>query len=168
MIIVNNYRSKVNRTLKKLADICTENTDVLKKLADQAEDFAVQLIDQVNAKEELVIREAPKNVDHYASLLTGMTDEAIILKQKKVSNFVVCLFVCLFDKLVRLLLLFCLLVSLFGKLIRLLLLLLLLFLRYNIYHHKNCDSNLNNKVLIHRQTLPREIITWPLEEKLVN
>ena len=54
-------------------------------LANQAEDFAVQLIDQVNAKEELVIRDVPKIIDRYASMLSGMTDDAIIHSQKKVS-----------------------------------------------------------------------------------
>ena len=44
----------------------------------------MQLIDQVNANEELVIRDVPENVDRYASLLSGMTDDAIIYSQKKV------------------------------------------------------------------------------------
>ena len=76
---------KVNRTLQNLADTCTENNEYLKKLADQTEDFAVQLIDQVTAKEELVIRDLPEHVDRYASMLSGMTDDAIINSQKKVS-----------------------------------------------------------------------------------
>ena len=76
---------KVNRTLQNLADTYTENNEFLKKLADQTEDFAVQLIDQVTAKEELVIRDLPEHVDRYASMLSGMTDDAIIHSQKKVS-----------------------------------------------------------------------------------
>jgi len=74
----------VNCTLRKLAQTYTENNDFLNKLADQTEDFAVELIDQVNANEELVIRDVPKNVDRYASLLGGMTDDAIVHSQKKV------------------------------------------------------------------------------------
>jgi len=74
---------KVNRTLLKLAETYTENTEFLKKLADQTEDFAVQLIDQVTAKEDVVIRDLPEHVDRYASMLSGMTDDAIILSQKK-------------------------------------------------------------------------------------
>ena len=57
----------------------------MKKLADQTEDFAVQLIDQVTAKEEVVIKDLPEHVDRYASMLSGMTDDAIIHSQKKVS-----------------------------------------------------------------------------------
>ena len=86
MIEINNYRFKVNCTLRKLADICTENTEFLKKLADQTEDFAVQLIDQVNAKEELVFLNAPENGDQHASLLRGLTEDAIVNSQKKVHN----------------------------------------------------------------------------------
>jgi len=74
---------KVNFTLRKLADTCIENTELLSKLAAQTEDFAVELIGQVNSKEELVIRDAPENVDRYASLLSGMTDDAIVHSQKK-------------------------------------------------------------------------------------
>ena len=58
--------------------------DFFNKLAAQTEDFAVQLIDQVIANEELVIRDVPGNVDRYASLLSAMTDDAIIHSQKKV------------------------------------------------------------------------------------
>lgn len=72
--------------MRKLAETCTENTELLSKLADQSEDFAVKLIDQVNSKEELVIRDAPENVDRYASLLSGMTDGAIVHSKKKVGN----------------------------------------------------------------------------------
>ena len=80
---LNNW-SKVNRTLQKLADSYTENTEFLKRLADQTEDFAVQLIDQVTSREELVIRDVPEHVDRYASMLSGLTDDAIIQSQKKV------------------------------------------------------------------------------------
>ena len=80
-----NICSKVNRKLRTLADTHTENNEFLNKLANQTEDFAVQLIDQVNAKEELVIRDLPEHVDRYASMLSGMTDAAIIHSQKKVS-----------------------------------------------------------------------------------
>ena len=75
----------MNCTLQKLADTYTENNEYLKKLADQTEDFAVQLIDQVTAKEEVVIRDLPEHVDRYASMLSGMTDDAIVHSQKKVS-----------------------------------------------------------------------------------
>ena len=77
---------KVNRKLRTLAETYTENTEFLNKLADQTEDFAVRLIDQVNAKEELVIRDLPEHVDRYASMLSDMTDVAIIHSQKKVSK----------------------------------------------------------------------------------
>ena len=70
--------------LQKLADSNTENAEFLKRLADQTEDFAVQLIDQVTSREELVIRDVPEHVDRYASMLSGLTDDAIIQSQKKV------------------------------------------------------------------------------------
>ena len=85
MIFCNNL-SEVNRTLQKLADTYTENTEFLNKLADQTENFAVQLIDQVTAKEELVIKDLPEYVDRYASMLSDMTDDAIIHSQKKVRS----------------------------------------------------------------------------------
>ena len=47
----------------------------------------MQIIDQVYANEELVIRDVPENVDRYASLLSAMTDDAIIHSQKKVGDF---------------------------------------------------------------------------------
>ena len=75
---------KVNRRLQELADTYTENTEFLKKLADQTEDFAVQLIDQVTAKEEVVLKDSTEQVDRYASMLSGMTDDAIIYSQKRV------------------------------------------------------------------------------------
>ena len=78
--------SKVNQKLRALAYTYTENTELLNKLADQTEDLAVQLIDQVNAKEELVIRDRPEHVDRYASMLSDMTDSAITHSQKKVSQ----------------------------------------------------------------------------------
>ncbi|XP_078359526.1 short transient receptor potential channel 5-like [Oculina patagonica] len=74
---------EVNCTLRRLADTYTENTEFLNKLADQTEDFAVQLIDQVTASEQLVIKDIPENVDRCASMLSGMTDDAIIHLQKK-------------------------------------------------------------------------------------
>ncbi|KAL9984532.1 hypothetical protein ACROYT_G006836 [Oculina patagonica] len=74
---------EVNRKLRTLADTCTENTEFLNQLADQTEDFAVRLIDQVNAKEEIVIRDRSEHVDRYASMLSDMTDAAIIHSQKK-------------------------------------------------------------------------------------
>ena len=79
--------SKVNCKLRRLAHTCTENTEAVKKLSNQTEDFAVQLIDQVNAKEELVIRDVPEIIDRYASMLCGMTDDAIMHSQKKVCVF---------------------------------------------------------------------------------
>ena len=85
MIFCNNL-SEVNRTMQKLADTYTENTEFLKKLADQTENFAVQLIDQVTAKEELVMKDLPEYVDRYASMLSDMTDDAIIHSQKKVRS----------------------------------------------------------------------------------
>ena len=81
-----NKWSKVNRKLQELADTYTENTEFLTKLANQTEDYAVQLIDQVTAKEELVLRDLPEHVDRYASMLSGMTDDAIIHSQKKVGR----------------------------------------------------------------------------------
>ena len=83
-MIFRNNGSKVNRTLQTLADTYTENNEFFKKLADKTEDFAVQLIDQVTAKEELVMRDLPEHVDRYASMLSSMTDDAIIHSQKKV------------------------------------------------------------------------------------
>ena len=83
LLFWNNW-SKVNSKLKKIADTWTENTELLKKLADQIEDFAVQLIDQVTAKEELAIRDLPGQIGGYASLLGEMTDQAIYHSQKKV------------------------------------------------------------------------------------
>ena len=77
---------KVNCKLRELAVSCIENTGIFKKLADQTEDFAVELIDQVNANEELVDHDVCENVDRYASLLSGLTDDAISHAQKKVSN----------------------------------------------------------------------------------
>ena len=74
---------KVNCTLQNLADTYTENNKCLKKLADQTEDFAVQLIDQVTAKEDVVIQDLPEHIDRYASMLSGMTDDAINQSQKK-------------------------------------------------------------------------------------
>ena len=85
MIFCNKW-SKVNCKLQKLANTYTENTEFLAKLADQTGDFAVQLIDQVTAKEELVLRDLPEHVDRYASMLSGMTDDAIIHPQKKVGR----------------------------------------------------------------------------------
>lgn len=58
----------------------------MKRLADQTEDFAVQLVDQVTSSEELVIKDVPEHVDRYASMLSGLTDDAIIYSQKKVST----------------------------------------------------------------------------------
>ena len=86
LINIDNYWFKVNCTLRQFAKNYTENTALLNKLADQTEDFAVQLIDQVTAKEELVIRDDSESTDRYASLLTAMTDDAIIHSQKKVGN----------------------------------------------------------------------------------
>lgn len=79
--------SKVSRTLRKIAETYTGNTDFLKKLASQTEDFAVDLIDQVSATEELVIRDVQENVDRHASLLSGMIVDGINHHQKKVCNF---------------------------------------------------------------------------------
>ena len=73
--------------MQTLADTYTENTEFLNKLADQTEEFAVQLIDQVTASEQLVIRDVPENVDRCASMLSGMTDAAIVHSQKKVGIF---------------------------------------------------------------------------------
>ena len=78
---------KVNCALRRLAEGYTENTTLLNKLADQTEDFAVQLIDQISANEELVIRDEPDEADRYASLLSPMTDDAIKFSQKKVKNY---------------------------------------------------------------------------------
>ena len=60
---------------------------VLMKLADKTEDFAVQLIDEVNANEQLVMSDVPENVDRCASMMSGITDDAISYSQKKVRIF---------------------------------------------------------------------------------
>ena len=78
---------KVNCALRRLAEGYTENTTLLNSLADQTEDFSVQLVDQISANEELVIRDEPDEADRYASLLTPMTDDAIKYSQKKVGNY---------------------------------------------------------------------------------
>jgi len=78
-----NMAFKVSRTLRKIAETYTGNTDFLKKLASQTEDFAVDLIDQVSATEELVIRDVQENVDRHASLLSGMIVDGINHNQKK-------------------------------------------------------------------------------------
>ncbi|KAJ7391692.1 hypothetical protein OS493_017389 [Desmophyllum pertusum] len=74
---------EVNGTLRTLSDTDTENTVVLMKLADKTEDFAVQLIDEVNANEQLVMSDVPENVDRCASMMSGITDDAISYSQKK-------------------------------------------------------------------------------------
>ena len=78
---------KVNCALRRLAEGYRENTTLLNRLADQTEDFSVQLVDQISANEELVIRDEPDEADRYASLLTPMTDDAIKYSQKKVGNY---------------------------------------------------------------------------------
>ena len=78
---------KVNCALRRLAEGYTENTTLLNRLSDQTEDFSVQLVDQISANEELVIRDEPDEADRYASLLTPMTDDAIKYSQKKVGNY---------------------------------------------------------------------------------
>ena len=88
MTFLFNIWSKVNLTLQTLADTCTENTEFLNKLADQTEDFAVQLIDQVTASEQLVISDVPENADpRCGSMLSDITDDAIVHSQKKVSIY---------------------------------------------------------------------------------
>ncbi|XP_068711385.1 short transient receptor potential channel 5-like isoform X2 [Montipora foliosa] len=74
---------KVNRKLNELAETWTENTGFLTKLAEQTEDFAVQLIDQVNDNKELVKSDVTENVHSQASMLSGLTDNAIVYSQKK-------------------------------------------------------------------------------------
>ncbi|XP_067037021.1 short transient receptor potential channel 4-like [Acropora muricata] len=75
---------KVNNRLKELADDSPENTGFLTKLAEQTEDFAVQLIDLVNDGKELVNTEDSGNVSTLqASMLSGLTDKAIVHSQKK-------------------------------------------------------------------------------------
>ncbi|CAH3167147.1 unnamed protein product [Porites lobata] len=82
-----NMAFQVNCALRRLAEGYTENTTLLNRLADQTEDFSVQLVDQISANEELVIRDEPDEADRYASLLTPMTDDAIKYSQKKfISN----------------------------------------------------------------------------------
>ena len=73
--------------MQTLADTYTENTEFLNKLADQTEDFAVQLIDQVTASEQLAISDVPENADRCGSMLSDITDDAIIHSQKKVSIY---------------------------------------------------------------------------------
>lgn len=81
--------TKVNCTLRTLADTFTENTEFLNKLAAQTEDFAVQLIDQVTGSEQLVISDQPENEDRCAPMLSEMTDDAIVHSQKKVGIFLI-------------------------------------------------------------------------------
>ena len=83
-----NLDLKVNHTLQTLADTNIENTKILNKLAEQTEDFAVELIDQVNASEQLIMQDVPGKIDRCASMLSGMTDKAISYSQKKVSIFI--------------------------------------------------------------------------------
>ena len=78
---------QVNSNLRVLAKSYIENTETLNNLADQTEDFAVQLIDQVNGSEQLALQDVPGNVDRCASMLSGMTDKAIEYSQKKVRIF---------------------------------------------------------------------------------
>ncbi|XP_068743962.1 short transient receptor potential channel 4-like [Montipora capricornis] len=73
----------VNRKLNELAETWTENTGFLTKLAEQTEDFTVQLIDQVNDNKELVKSDVTENVHSQASMLSGLTDKAIVYSQKK-------------------------------------------------------------------------------------
>ncbi|XP_022806350.1 uncharacterized protein LOC111343439, partial [Stylophora pistillata] len=73
----------VNSNLRLLAKSNVENTETLNNLADQTEEFAVQLIDQVNGGEQLAMRDVPEKVDRCASMLSGMTDKAIEFSQKK-------------------------------------------------------------------------------------
>ncbi|KAK2566303.1 Short transient receptor potential channel 5 [Acropora cervicornis] len=75
---------RVNNKLKELADDSPENTGFLTKLAEQTEDFAVQLIDLVNDVKELMNTEDSGNVSTLqASMLSVLTDEAIVHSQKK-------------------------------------------------------------------------------------
>lgn len=78
---------QVNSNLRVLAKSYIENTETLNNLADQTEDFAVQLIDQVNGSEQLALQDVPGNVNRCASMLSGMTDKAIEYSQKKVRIF---------------------------------------------------------------------------------
>ncbi|XP_074616708.1 short transient receptor potential channel 4-like [Acropora palmata] len=81
---VNTKEDKVNNKLKELADDSLENTGFLTKLAEQTEDFAVQLIDLVNDVKELMNTEDSGNVSTLqASMLSVLTDEAIVHSQKK-------------------------------------------------------------------------------------
>ncbi|CAH3167148.1 unnamed protein product [Porites lobata] len=80
---INMAFQKVNCALQRSAMKYSENTVLLNKLAEQTEDFAVQLIDQVSVSEELVIRNKPDESHRYASLLSPMTDDAIKYSQKK-------------------------------------------------------------------------------------
>ena len=67
-----------------MADETTENTQFLQDLADKVADFAFELLDQVHTKEEATIMEEDGHHDHYGSLFSEMTRNAIIYKQKKV------------------------------------------------------------------------------------
>ena len=84
--MLSNYHSEVNCKLNELAETWTENTGFLTKLAEQTEDFAVQLIDQVNDNKELVNSDVTENVHSQASMLSGLTDNAIVYSQKKVGG----------------------------------------------------------------------------------
>ena len=75
----------MNSKLKQLAKDNRENTSFFNSLADKVEDFAVQLVDQIEDREELGHLD-DGHVDRYASLFSGMTDDAIVYQQKKVSD----------------------------------------------------------------------------------
>ena len=83
-ILTKRFFCQVNEKLKRLADETTENTQFLQDLADKVADFAVELLDQVHTKEEATIMEKDGHYDHYGSLFSEMTRNAIIYKQKKV------------------------------------------------------------------------------------
>ena len=68
--------------MKQLSLIRDESEAFLNGLAQQVEDFSVTLMQQINAKEEVLIDH--DDIDSYASLLDDITASAIRNEQKKV------------------------------------------------------------------------------------
>ena len=76
------FQKQVHKKLCHLAKTSTENTKSLEKLADRVQDFAFDLLNQVKTIEQMNIKD--DDADRYASLFSGMTDNAIAKGQKKV------------------------------------------------------------------------------------
>ncbi|PFX18569.1 hypothetical protein AWC38_SpisGene17059 [Stylophora pistillata] len=72
---------KVSRKLLDLAETTTVNTKSLEELAVKVQDFAFDLLDQVERKEDMYIKD--EDMDRSGSLFSKITDNAIAEKQKK-------------------------------------------------------------------------------------